>query len=652
MRVHVQANINSSISVPLQSPQVLSLLPKSLLVASHLACLMNLDSKEEPTVFPGYKDPIHTIIPSSVLESDTPPSLFLAAAHSSRYINIYDIQKANIIGNLTAETDVGQLAISADFPGVDDASPQSLLVSISKDGKADIFPSPFNGWENAFAKKQDPKSRSKGSVRRPTATIRVMRPDQALSPVPILNASFQQSDLVLALAEGSTDVSFDFVRWRGEDNALLLSGSIARTKAKSGGIGANVANGVKDLGHPHVDESQATVMQGVGPRDQELVNGKNEVIEISSAEEESDDSDSSEDGIQELTQGARSPLEKPTVNGTSHHDTKMGQHSDSSKDAKQQHMTEDSAEVDEEPSFGEMLRANTKNVGDVPVTNPNAEEQSFVLAETRTGLTSNLSLGTVLSQSLRTNDQGLLETCLQVQDLQIVRATIERLGSDLAITLLQRLAERLHSRPGRVGSLLVWVQWALVAHGGYLASRPDVVRRLASLHSVVKERAKSLQPLLSLKGKLDMLEAQVNLRKSRQRWADRSAVGARMKDPVIYVEGQEESSSDSENEEEEEEESLVNGPENGLDGADEDAMDVDEEGNDEEEEEYEYSDDNSLIDDEAQESGTSHDEDLIEEIDYEDVDSYDEGPDTAMPPPKKYDNAQKGGNEPTKKRKA
>ena len=84
-----------------------------------------------------------------------------------------------------------------------------------------------------------------------------------------------------------------------------------------------------------------------------------------------------------------------------------------------------------------------------------------------------------------------------------------------------------------------------MAHGGYLASQPDLLKRLTSLHRVIKDRASSLQALLSLKGKLDMLEAQMNLRNAmRERSRIDHDIDEDEDDGVIYVEGQEESDSE------------------------------------------------------------------------------------------------------------
>ncbi|KYK58475.1 hypothetical protein DCS_05491 [Drechmeria coniospora] len=168
------------------------------------------------------------------------------------------------------------------------------------------------------------------------------------------------------------------------------------------------------------------------------------------------------------------------------------------------------------PSFGELLRNN--EAIDVPALLQQSGAAGAVAERAKTVIVppSHQSLTTVLTQALRTDDTDLLESCLHTTDLTTIRNTIERIDSALAGNLLTRLAARLHRRPGRAGNLMTWVQWTLVSHGGALASQPKVVHSLNGLQKVLAERAKGLNSLLVLKGKLDLLEGQMNLRKKMQ----------------------------------------------------------------------------------------------------------------------------------------
>ena len=123
------------------------------------------------------------------------------------------------------------------------------------------------------------------------------------------------------------------------------------------------------------------------------------------------------------------------------------------------------------------------------------------------------SLTTVLTQALKSSDTALLESCLHHTDAKIILGTIRRLDSTLAVSLLEQLASRLSRKPGRSADLGVWVRNTIVVHGGYLASIPSLVRTLSSLHTVLSTRAATLPRLLALQGRLDMINAQIELRR-------------------------------------------------------------------------------------------------------------------------------------------
>ncbi|KAG5994536.1 hypothetical protein E4U52_001064 [Claviceps spartinae] len=195
------------------------------------------------------------------------------------------------------------------------------------------------------------------------------------------------------------------------------------------------------------------------------------------------------------------------------------------------------------PSFGELLRGN--DAIDVPaLLQQSSHSGNLATPSARTVITppSHQSLTTVLTQALKTDDTELLESCLHTTDLPTIRNTIERIDSSLAGNLLNKLAARLHRRPGRAGNLMTWVQWTLISHGGSLASQPKVVHSLNGLQKVLAERAKGLNSLLALKGKLDLLESQMDLRRKMQRSSGLLRQGEASDedddDDIIWVEGE------------------------------------------------------------------------------------------------------------------
>lgn len=369
---------------------------------------------------------------------------------------------------------------------------------------------------------------------------------------------------------------------------------------------ANYTNGIKDSRADRVDESKAQVERHEADAP--------EVVEISSGEESSAYSGSDDEEEQDT---------KPTTNGT--HDA----------DAVMADADEDMEEGAEGQSFGDMLQAAHPETIDVQSAFADREQGTQALVpmnqDRSLAVPTATSLGTVLTQALRTNDRDLLETCFQMTDIPSIRSTIQRLQSPLVASLLQRLAERLHKRPGRAGNLMVWVQWSLVSHGGYLASQPDVLKKLKTLSRVIKERANGLQSLVTLKGKLDMLSAQIDLRKSIQETRDgRFDDADNVDQDVIYVEGEDDQSSDNDDD-------LISnavgsdlGDLSMVNGADQDSSDVEEEeageGMFDEEAEETSDDEGEELSDDDEES------DEAEEEDDDDESSDDEAPAPVVKP--------------------
>lgn len=325
---------------------------------------------------------------------------------------------------------------------------------------------------------------------------------------------------------------------------------------------ARLTNGVPNTKTTRVDESHALVAPDTrGEKDSHGVNGTpHEVINISS-DEESSDAESEDEEQDDAVRSAVTPiLGKSIMNGhisdsEGEEDAELGAEGEAMEDVQGADGArvadgEDGAEQ-EEPSFGDMLQARHPDPIDVQASfaDPTAERSALVPASGSRSLAapSTTSLGTVLTQALKTNDKDLLESCFQVTDLPSIRSTIQRLQTQHATALLQRLAERIHKRPGRTSNLMVWVQWTLVTHGGYFSTQPETMRKLKSLAQVVRERASGLQPLLHLKGKLDLLSAQLDLRRNMQA-ASRAAniTDEDDEEAVMYIEGQDDDWSDDE----------------------------------------------------------------------------------------------------------
>jgi U3 small nucleolar RNA-associated protein 5 len=264
-----------------------------------------------------------------------------------------------------------------------------------------------------------------------------------------------------------------------------------------------------------------------------------------------------------------------------------------------------------EPAFGELLLAQNADAIDVTDSADHARDGQLVHVSGEPNLVglSSATLGTVLTQALKTNDKERLETCFAIAESDRIRATIQRLHSEQAATLLLRISERIFSRPGRAGNFLLWTQWSLAIHGQYLAAHEGLMPKLNALRRVVKERARGLQPLLHLKGKIELLTTQMEMRhQAHRRAAALNADDQDNEDNVIYVEGQDDWSDDdvaepselrtrawaklarlareqAESDDESEPHLLTNGDVSGHFGSDEDDDDVegdDDDGDDDE----------------------------------------------------------------------
>ncbi|KAL8654568.1 MAG: hypothetical protein Q9226_003384 [Calogaya cf. arnoldii] len=596
--------------------------------------------------FTASKNVVHSIKTSSTMQPDTSvPTSFLTAAETERYINVFSTVTGSSVGSLIAESDIMKVAVASDNCTVTESTPgtnsaDQALATINRDGFLELFEAPF-AFASPSAQKQAEslKARVKQMTRKARALVKVIRPDKPAAVVPLLDVDFQNNDLVLAWAEGGVGLRFDRVQWRKNDTfEVLLEGITELVRGKDvTTLGAAVMNGVKDMGKMQVDESQTVVTAFGQPESMQSVIDEPGVIDISSAEEESDYEDDKMPMGSSRSVSDDEPVPEPQPSNAS----LPQQDSDVSMqdaDVEGEDAVAGLAEV-EEPSFGDLMREHATGHVDVQASfaAPNAEA-IIPTSERLVQLPSGMSLGTVLTQSLRTNDVNLLETCLHTRDKAILRATIERLDSAHASTLLQKLAERFHSRPGRAGSLLVWIQWTIVAHGGYLASQPGAMKTMAVLHRVITERARSLPLLLSLKGKLDMLEAQMNLRASIKARSQNSKLADQQdEENVIYVEGQEESDSEDSVAEDFETAQLESGVGSDRLGSRIGSESVSE-SRDEDDEEMpaatngvvaesdsegsESGSEGGLLDDEAESTERDSDDEIsIDAIDHEDVDS-------------------------------
>lgn len=547
---------------------------------------------------------IHTIISSS---SESAGAGTFLASDGERFINVFDASSKKLVRNLVAEQEVSSLSL---YTGNSTLEKQ-VLAAVTEDGTIELFTKPFA--QPQTSQSANAKANRKQMTQKANASLKIIRSESSDACVPVVSTTVQGSEIIVAYAEGGVIPVFQRVKIFDETTEeLSFTGTKAVAKSKSSSAIASVkTNGTTNASENRVDETHVVVEQGnIVDDDIEM---KEDAVSVSGSEDSDDDEDATKPAADEKK-------DTPAKQSAPSEDVEM-------ENAESEAEDEEGEEDGAEPSFGELLRANAGQEVDVEAElDDDANLGALVPGKPTTAvqqIPTGVSLATVLTQSLKTNDSAMLESCFHTADTSIIRTTIQRLESSLAATLLQKLAERLSLRPGRYGHLLVWVQWTCVAHGGALAGHPELLKRMATLYKVMDQRSTSLPSLLLLKGKLDMLDAQLGLRSSiRDGHEDTDSED---EDNVIYVEGQEEEE-DSEAEAKprtksireqafDEDESMMNGVDESEDDEDDDSEEDDED------------EDEGILDIEAEESAGSSDaeESLEENEDDEDDEAESDG---------------------------
>ena len=546
--------IDGARSINVQDPSI-NVLAQPSRQAPQLLCasstptsveLLNTDGFRKDT-FDSHRHRIHALFrsgPDWTLSHES----FLAV-DSDRFINISDLSTKKLLRTLVTSGEVQSASFLAPDTDDKDSSSQQLLAVLRKDGLIEMFSQPFEEAAGSQVNGDVPSKR-KNVTRKANATIRIVS-SQPKGSVSVFDASVQGAEIHAAIVEGGIDVAFQRVRWQDEGTGeLLFEGTkdVVYTRPSST-LNSVATNGVKDMSRAQLDESTAIVGDSGAQGTTQTV-----AIAISSSESgiESDDSEDLDSD-----QGQKANIRRTLdTESAAFSEDESRYESESSTDAELREPIEQTAsaiaeqqdvamneaehasaaEVDDEPTFGELVAAQNGALISVADNLPFDHTSSTVQASRGAPLPAGMSLTTVLSQSLRTNDTNLLESCLHTASADIIQATVQRLESSLAGILLQKLAERLSSRPGRYGHLITWVQSTCVIHGGSLANQPAAVEKMKTLYRVLNQRSRCLGDLLMLKGKLDMLDQQLQYRKFLA--AQRAEARPQDENGMIMIEGQ------------------------------------------------------------------------------------------------------------------
>ncbi|OAL39264.1 hypothetical protein AYO20_01582 [Fonsecaea nubica] len=489
--------------------------------------------------FDSFKSPVQSLCRSSSDVAGT--SGYFLAADSGRYVNVYDISQKRLVRTLVVGSGVISIELATPAVETTDTLRQQVLCVVTNEGTVELFPKPFAENQQVNG---DLKSSRKNLTKKASASIRLVAPGSKVKTVPIVAGIVQGSDVVLVSADGGVDLAFQKVRWQDEGNGEILFDGVKEVLRATSTSTLNTAtlNGVKDLGKSQVDESRTVVIDGeavAAPLDPAIP------ISDSESAEESEDDEESEPANEAVTRAKDEDAGQDGDGSMIDSDEEMADAEEAEDSASGEAATD--AEGEEgEPSFGDMLASKHPHEISIASAIPQRDTAALMLNPGQTTIPSGMSLSTVLTQSLRTNDTSLLEACLHTLDMSIVKSTIQRLDSTLAGVLLSKLAERLASRPGRYGHLITWVQWTCICHGGAIASQPGVAAKVRTLYEVLNARMKTLDDLLLLKGKLDMLDAQLDYRKQLLAQRHAGSRKGRNEPGIIYIEGEDNWDSDDE----------------------------------------------------------------------------------------------------------
>ncbi|RPB05343.1 NUC189-domain-containing protein [Choiromyces venosus 120613-1] len=418
--------------------------------------------------------------------STTPIHTIIATDDNKLFLSVAETDRFVNVFSIEGRNLEGSLVAESDVRIIT-VYDSKILVAVTTDGTVELFKNPFAPVSSNHTSK-----RRGTTTRTADAVVRVRRATTS-SVVPIVSACLQGDELILVCLEGGVSLFFERIRWSSvETGELALVGHIDISRHV--GIGASASGAINEPRHA-VDTLKAVVVGGGDLRDVEMGY-------ISQGEE-------STAAVDEETDGEGTSDEEDGV----------------------------------EQTFGEKAQA-LKVTGAAKAPESQVarlqEVSNAVVKAPATG-----SLTTVLTQALQTDDNSLLESCLHSTDDGAILATIRRLNSSLAVTLLERLAERIARHPARSKQLGTWVKWIAVAHGGYLVTLPDLVSQISELHQIVSARADSMPKLLSLQGRLEMLSAQMKFRS-----APASASKQDEDNKVLYMEGAGDNDSESESDDE------------------------------------------------------------------------------------------------------
>ena len=150
------------------------------------------------------------------------------------------------------------------------------------------------------------------------------------------------------------------------------------------------------------------------------------------------------------------------------------------------------------------------------------------------------SLAELLMQGTVSRDDDLIETALSVNEREVIRQALKRLPSTHVLAVVDAIVSRIAKRPNRALLLVPWLRILFEVQGKYLLTVKDLHSHLGTLQDVIETRSKTYRRMVQLKGRLDMVLAQVEDAEKERESANLGDLSKLMTTPVaVYDENSE-----------------------------------------------------------------------------------------------------------------
>jgi len=119
----------------------------------------------------------------------------------------------------------------------------------------------------------------------------------------------------------------------------------------------------------------------------------------------------------------------------------------------------------------------------------------------------------ILQKSLISNDREIFDQCMEIKNKKIIIGIIKKLLKTEVLSLTKKLITSIEREPTR-GNAPEWLRITLLIHAPLLLKNREVVFRLDDLYNKINNGNNTIGKILQLSGRLDMMNVQINSRKS------------------------------------------------------------------------------------------------------------------------------------------